>query len=88
MRWMVRHVPYGEVAGALNRLVRKGVITSFKTNFADRDEPGWVPEVTVVPVDETAVEGALDRVEEAIFALGVQTITAELSSSSESGDKP
>ncbi len=47
-----------EVRLALVTLQLDGVITGWRTNFAEHDAPGWVPQVsvTIAAADELALE--------------------------------
>lgn len=56
---------WGDVNVALNRLVREGVITGFKTNLAQPDRSGGLHVIAGAPVadtDEEAAEAVRDRV--------------------------
>ena len=74
---MPRHVHHGDVALALTHLVREGVITSFKTNFVDRNEPSWMPEIRAALPPAADLASALARVEGAVMPLGVVQVTLE-----------
>ncbi len=60
--------PTGNATAALKRLVIARAITSFTTNFEQRRESGFAPEVTVtIPgQDELAVERARRQVQTAL----------------------
>jgi hypothetical protein len=84
---MVR-VRHGEVAAVLNRLVREGLITSFKTNFVAKNEAGWTPEVTATLPAGADVAASLERVEGAVMPLGVTKVTLAHDASSRNEDEP
>jgi 4'-phosphopantetheinyl transferase EntD len=81
---MARRISHGDIAQALNGLIREGVIASFRTNFADKREPLWVPEVAIVPGEDVSIATAVARVQEAVRPLGIDTVTVEVAPRSKS----
>ena len=67
----------GEVNVALNRLVRDGVLESFKTNFDADRIPGWVPEVTITISATANLARVLEQVDAAMRPLGPVMVTWE-----------
>ena len=55
-----------EVNVALNRLVREGVLESFKTNFDAEHIPGWVPEITIMISETADLASALEQLDAAV----------------------
>lgn len=85
---MIRHVRHGEVAATLNRLVREGLITSFRTNFVAKNEAGWTPEATATLPAGADLAATLERVEGAVMPLGITKVTLERDASSRKEDEP
>ena len=67
----------GEINVALNRLVREGVLDSFKTNFDAEKIPGWVPEITVMISETADLASALEQVDAAVRPIGPVMVTWE-----------
>jgi hypothetical protein len=73
-----RKTTRGDVIAILNRLVREGVITSFKTDLFDKDRSDK-PDVAVAPSDPENCGEALRQVREALEPLGIDlSIVADL----------
>ncbi len=66
-----------EVNIALNRLVREGVLESFKTNFGAERIPGWVPEITILIPVAADLAGVLEQVDAAVRPMGPVMVTWE-----------
>ncbi len=60
----------GEVNVALNRLVREGVLESFKSNFGFQTAPTWVPEITVTIPETADLASVLEQVDAAVKPMG------------------
>ena len=61
----------GDVIAAMNKLVREGVITSFRTDLFDKDDRGAEPTVTVMVDNPSNPDPVLRRVREALVPLGL-----------------
>ncbi len=77
---------------ALAKLQLDGVITGWKTNFAEHREPGWVPQVsvTIAANDELALERTKRTVQKALepHVRSVQiTVTPGVLSGGGEGDR-
>ncbi len=76
----------GEINVALNRLVREGVLASFKTNFDAESTPGWVPEVTIAIPETADLARVLEQVDAAVRPLGPVMVTWERPVEADLGD--
>lgn len=69
----------GDLNQVLNGLVREGVLTGFRTNFAVRKEAGWQPEVFISVPDLEEAGQALRCVRHALESLGTDlTVVLDL----------
>ncbi len=66
---MARRPTRGDVIATLNKLVRDGVITSFRTDLFDKDRSDK-PDVAVAVSDPAKSAEALRQVQEALQHLG------------------
>jgi hypothetical protein len=76
----------GEVNVALNRLVREGVLESFKSNFGFQTAPTWVPEITVVIPETADLASVLEQVDAAVKPMGPVMVIWERTDEATLGD--